>query len=68
MAFKIAGLELATPGDVIIVGSAYGAAFVIDAFFFTGGASSTEVAGATAITALSAKFAVQASWQRWRKK
>jgi len=68
MAFKIGDLELGTPGDVIVGGLAYGAAFAIDALFFTGGATSAEVAGATAAAALGAKYAVQESWRRWRKK
>jgi len=52
---------------VIVGGPAYGAAFAIDAFFFTGGATSAEVAGAAAVAALGAKYAVQ-SLRRWRKK
>lgn len=48
VAIKIGGLELATTGDVIVGGLTYGTAFAIDAFFFTGGAASAEVAGAAA--------------------
>jgi hypothetical protein len=68
VAFKIGDLELGTPGDVIVGGLTYGTAFAIDAFFFTGGAASAEVAGAAAAAALGAKYAIQESWRRWRGK
>ena len=51
---------------MIVGGPAYGAAFAIDAFFFTGGATSAEVAGAAAVAALGAKYAVQ-SWRVHRR-
>lgn len=68
MPFKIGGLELATRGDMIVGGLAYGTTFAIDAFFFTGGATSSEAAGAAAAGALGAKYAIQESLRRWRKK
>ena len=68
MAIKIGDLELATPGDVVVGGLAYGVAFATDAFFFSGGATSAETAGAAAAAALGAKYAVQDLVRRWRKK
>jgi ABC-type Co2+ transport system permease subunit len=68
MAFKIGDLELITPGDIFIGGLAYGAAFAIDAFFFTDGATSAEVANAATMAALGTKYGVHAVWRRWRKK
>lgn len=63
---KIGGIELATPGDIIVGGAGYMCGFAVDAFFFTGGAASAEVAGATAMGALSAKYAVQKGWEKLR--
>ena len=68
MAIKIAGLELATAGDIIVAGGAYGVGFAVDALFFSGGATSAEVAGASAIGALSLKYAIQRGWKRFKKK
>lgn len=68
MAFKFGDLELGTRGDVVIGGLAYGAGFLIDAFFFPGGATSPEVANAVTFAAVGMKYGVQAVWQRWRKK
>jgi hypothetical protein len=59
MAIKLGGLELATPGDIVVGGGAYAIGFAVDAFFFSGGATSATTAGACAAGALSLKYAVQ---------
>jgi hypothetical protein len=59
LAIKLGGIELATPGDVIVGGTAYGVVFAIDAFFFSGGATSAQSAGAAAAAALGVKYGVQ---------
>jgi hypothetical protein len=69
LAIKLGDLELATPGDVVVGGTAYGVAFAVDAFFFSGGATSAESAGAAAAAALGLKYGIQKAlaWRRARK-
>ena len=64
MPLKIGGMQLTTPGDIIVGGGAYAAGFAIDAFFFSGGATSAEAGAASAIGALSTKYAAQKA-VRW---
>ena len=59
MAIKLGELELATAGDVVVAGFAYGIGFAVDAFFFPGGAECGAVAGASAASAIGVKYAVQ---------
>ena len=63
---KIGEIELTTPGDIIVGGAGYVCGFAVDAFFFIDGAASAEVAGATAMGALSVKYAVQTGWGKLR--
>jgi len=64
MAIKLGGLELGTPGDIIVGGGAYAVGFAVDAFFFSGGATSATTAGACAAGALSVKYAIQGALSR----
>lgn len=59
MAIKLGGIELATPGDIIVGGTTYGVVFAVDAFFFSGGATSAQSAGAATAAALGAKYGIQ---------
>lgn len=68
MSLKIGDMELATPGDVLVGGLAYGITFAVDAFFFSGGATSAESAGAAAAGALGAKYAIQEGLWRWKNR
>lgn len=68
MAVKIGNLEFATAGDLIVGGGAFALGFGVDAFFFSGGATSTEAGGACAAGALAAKYAVQTTWKRLRRR
>ena len=56
---NIGGIELATPGDIIVGGLSFAGGFAVDAFFFSGGATSAEVGGATMAGALGVKYAIQ---------
>lgn len=56
---NIGGVELATPGDIIVGGLSFAGGFAVDAFFFSGGATSSEVGGATMAGALGVKYAIQ---------
>ncbi len=66
MAIKLGDLELATPGDVIVGGTTYGVVFAIDAFYFSGGATSAQSAGAAAVAALGVKYGIQGLLSRRR--
>ena len=59
---KFAGLELNTPGDIIVGGISFAAGSAADAFFFSGGMTSTAVGGATAIGALGIFQAIKKIW------
>jgi hypothetical protein len=56
---NIGGIDVHTPGDIIVVGAGFAAGFAVDAFFFSGGVTASETGAATAMAALSSKYAVQ---------
>lgn len=56
---NIGEIELVTPGDIIVGGLSFSTSFAVDAFFFSGGATSVEVGGATMAGTLGAKYAIQ---------
>jgi hypothetical protein len=68
MPIKLGGLEIASTGDLVVGGAAYAVGFAVDAFFFPGGASSPEVAGATAIAGLAIKYAVHGAIRYSRRR
>ncbi len=56
---NIGGIELATRGDIIVGGLSFAGGFAVDAFFFSGGATSAAAGGATMAGALGVKYAIQ---------
>jgi len=63
---KIGGVNLTTPGDVIVGGAAYVCGFTTDALFFSGGVTSGEVGAASMIGAIAAKYAAQEALKKLR--
>ncbi len=64
MGIKVGNLEFATAGDLIVGGGAFSIGFGIDAFLFSGGATSTEAGGASMAGALALKYGIQKAFER----